>query len=79
MKKIAETINYNSSTIESSTYQFDKKDLVVEFRGGTKYYFENVDHSDYLEFSTSDSVGRSFNEYIRKYNGKRVEENAETI
>jgi hypothetical protein len=79
MKKIAETINYNSSTVESSTYRFDKKDLVVEFRGGIKYYFEDVDPIDYVEFSNSDSIGRSFNEYIRKYNGKRVEENAETI
>lgn len=79
MKKISETINYESSTVESSTYRFDKKDLIVEFRGGFQYYFENVDSSDYISFSTSDSIGRAFNEYIRKYNGQRVEKNVEAI
>ena len=77
MKKLTEIINYDSSTVMSSSYQFDKKELIVEFRGGSKYQFENVDLVDYQEFSTSDSVGKSFNEYIRKYNGKKIEDNVE--
>jgi hypothetical protein len=79
MKKLNETVTYESSTVVSSTYQFDKKNLIVEFIGGAKYLFEGVDIEDYLSFSTSESVGRSFNEYIKKYSGTKIENHAETV
>jgi hypothetical protein len=74
--KLRETVEYESNTIKSSTYQFDKKDLLIEFVSGSKYYYEGVEHDDYLSFSTAESVGKSFIEYIKKYNGKKIEENA---
>jgi hypothetical protein len=77
MKKSSETVIYDSSTVESSVYDFVKKDLLVEFKGGAKYYFEGVSNEDYLSFSTADSIGRSFSEFIRPYQGKKVTENAE--
>ena len=77
MKKTSETVIYDSSTIESSTYNFVKKNLLVKFKGGTEYYFEEVANEDYLSFSTADSIGRSFSEFIRPYSGKKVIEDAE--
>jgi len=73
MKKKTEICIYESSMILSSNYNFDSKELRVEFKGGTIYQFEGVEIEDYQAFSNGESIGKSFNEYIRKYNGVKTE------
>jgi len=73
MKKKSEFCTYDSSMIRTSRYNFETKNLLVEFTGGTTYEFENVDSVDYLAFAnTEESIGKSFNQYIRKYEGKKT-------
>ena len=73
MKKKSEFCTYDSSMIRTSRYNFETKDLEVEFNGGTTYKFENVDIVDYLAFAnTEESIGKSFNQHIRKYEGKKT-------
>jgi hypothetical protein len=73
MKKKSEFCTYDSSMIRTSRYNFDSKELDVEFNGGTTYRFNNVDTIDYLAFAnTEESVGKSFNQHIRKYEGKKT-------
>ena len=73
MKKKSEFCTYDSSMIRTSRYNFETKDLEVEFNGGTIYKFVNVDDVDYLAFAnTEESIGKSFNQHIRKYEGRKI-------
>jgi len=74
MKKLTEICHYESSMISSSFYNFQTEKLLVEFNGGSVYEFLNVPFDHYKAFSESESVGKAFNEYIRQYNGTKVEE-----
>jgi hypothetical protein len=65
MKKKLETINYESSMILHSTYDFNLKILTVCFNSGVEYAYTDVALEDYLEFSNSESVGKSFNTVIK--------------
>lgn len=72
MKKKTETIEYNSSSIKSSIYNFENRELIIHFQTETGYSYENVLEEDYMEFSQSESVGKSFNQFIRgKYEIKK--------
>ena len=76
MKKIIETIEYDSSSVSKSIYNHQTKNLIIHFKVGTGYSYENVDPLDYQNFSQSESIGKSFHEYIRgKYEIKKFEEN----
>jgi hypothetical protein len=74
MKKQTEICHYESSMISSSFYNFESEKLLVEFHGGAVYEFLNVPFDHYKAFSEAESIGKSFNEYIRQYEGKKVEE-----
>lgn len=74
MKVLSEYVTYDSSTVSASTYDFKNHNLIVEFVSGTDYYFQNVDESDYESFRDSDSIGKSFNKYIKKYGGERMKD-----
>ena len=50
---------YDSSMIESSSYDFKHKTLTVHFKGATYVY---QTHSD---FSSAESQGRALNEFIK--------------
>lgn len=79
MKKKTEICIYDSSMIHSSNFNFDSKELKVEFRGGTTYIFNSVDHLDYQAFSNSISIGKAFNEFIKhRYEGSKVNEVPQT-
>ena len=54
MKVIVE----NSSSIKS--FEYDNSDLVVEFNGGSKYIYKDVDAGVVEAFSTSESKGKFF-------------------
>jgi len=60
---------YESSTIKSSVFNVDLNKLTVTFKNDISYDFYNVTIEDYDAFSTAESVGKSFNQYIKKYNG----------
>jgi len=78
MKKKTEFCIYDSSMVLSSTFNFESSELVVEFVGGSKYSYTNVEFVDYMAFSNGESIGKSFNEFIRKYEGTKIQENMES-
>jgi hypothetical protein len=74
MKKQTEICHYDSSMISSSFYNYETGKLLVEFHGGAVYEFINVASDHYKSFSESDSIGKGFNQYIRQYEGVKVED-----
>lgn len=66
--------NHESSMILSSSYDAESLELSVTFKGGSTYQYEGVVNEDYESFINGESIGKSFNEYIRKYNGSKLEE-----
>ena len=67
-------ISHNdSSMIGSSNYNPETNELVVTFKGGTSYKYDNVLTEDYQQFIDGESAGKSFNQYIRKYTGTKLE------
>ena len=75
MKKFKENVFYESSTVASSSFDYKTNELIVEFNSGISYSFSNVTSVDYESFRDSDSIGKSFNQYIRQYGGLKIEEN----
>ena len=73
MKK-TETCTYDSSMIESSTYDFVTRELIVIFTGGTQYSYAGVSEMAYETFSRDqESVGKAFNESVkRNYTGIKI-------
>lgn len=63
---------HESSMIKSSVYDTENGELIVTFNGGASYQFESVTEEDYQLFSNSESIGRGFNDNIRKYNGIKM-------
>jgi hypothetical protein len=63
----------DSSMIGSSNYNPETGELVVTFKGGTSYKYDNVLTEDYQQFIDGESAGKSFNQYIRKYTGTKIE------
>jgi hypothetical protein len=56
----------DSSTIVKTTYDTESKDLVVEFKGGMKYRYDEVPHAVYTKFRMSESQGKYFSTDIAK-------------
>ena len=67
------TNHTDSSMIDSSNYNAETGELVVTFKGGQSYKYENVLTEDYQQFIDGESAGKSFNQYIRKYTGTKLE------
>ena len=65
---------YDSSNVIASQFNTDTKNLVIIFSKGNQYLYENVEYSDYTKFEVSNSQGKSFNEFIKKYSGKKLGE-----
>lgn len=65
---------HESSMIQSSSYDGETLELLVTFKGGATYRYEGVSQEDYESFVNGESIGKSFNEHIRKYNGSKLEE-----
>lgn len=66
-----------SSMIDSSNYNPETNELIVTFKGGSSYSFKGVLTEDYQAFTEAESAGKAFNQYIRKYNGLKLEENTD--
>lgn len=63
---------HESSMIQSSTYDTQTLELIVNFHGGSTYKYEGVSEEDYTGFVSGESTGRAFNEFIRKYTGNKL-------
>ena len=50
-----------STMLASCEYDPDTKELMVEFKGGKKYYYVDVDPAIYADLITAKSPGRYFN------------------
>ena len=61
-----QTNTYESSTIDSSTYDFKTLELFVAFKSGTTYLYNNVSHLVYAEFRDSESQGKALNSLIKQ-------------
>jgi hypothetical protein len=72
MKKIKQINEYDSSTVCKSIYEYSSGNLIVEFKSGASYIFYGVPRQTYDEFSTSDSIGKSFNQLIKPLNGEKI-------
>ncbi len=76
MKKIKEKIVYDYSSVSYTEYDYVTKTLVISFKVGTTYSYDNVLEEDYINLSNSDSIGKAFHQYIRgKYEIKKFEDN----
>jgi hypothetical protein len=65
---------YESSNILSSTYDNNTNELIITFKHGKRYKYENVSKSDYMRFETADSQGVVFNSHIKKYVFERIDD-----
>ena len=55
-----------SSNLVGTEYDTATKKLVVEFKNGAKYEYEDVPHQLYTGFRSSESQGKFFNSEISK-------------
>lgn len=58
-------MHWDSTLINSTTYDYVKETLVVDFLSGGSYLYTGVTNRDYLEFSNADSQGKHFIANIR--------------
>ena len=49
--------SYESSTLDSSIYFIDREVLLMTFKSGTTYSYENVDQKTYSDFVLPESHG----------------------
>lgn len=68
-----QTNTYDSSTVESSIYDFKTKELIVLFKHAS-YAYQNVKTEDYLAFRDAESQGKALNQYIKQYKYTKLEE-----
>jgi hypothetical protein len=62
-----------SSNLKSTEYDTESKKLVVEFKNGMKYEYDDVPHNIYAQFRLSESQGKFFNTQISKsYKYKKI-------
>lgn len=55
-----------SSNLKKTEYDTESKKLVVEFKNGLKYEYDEVPHNIYAQFRLSESQGKFFNTQIAK-------------
>lgn len=56
----------DSSNLVKTEYDTETKKMIVEFKNGTRYEYEQVPHNVYAEFRLSESQGKYFNTKISK-------------
>lgn len=67
-KQIKEDVvvsHYNSSNLLVSEYDKLSKDLIITFKNGGVYKYENVPATDYMRFEMADSQGKVLNSLIK--------------
>jgi hypothetical protein len=64
---------FESTNIKKTIYNIDTKKMLVEFKNGLKYEYENVPHQEYTKFRLSPSQGKFFNsEMAKKYKYSKI-------
>jgi len=62
-----------STNVVKTEYDTTSKKLVVEFKNGTKYEYDEVPHQIYTQFRMSESQGKFFSSKIVKtYKHKKI-------
>ena len=62
-----------SGTIVRSQYDTEKKDMIVEFKNGSRYQYLEVPHAIYTKFRMAESQGKFFSSKIVKtYKHKKL-------
>jgi len=56
----------DSSNMKQTEYDTATKKMIVEFKNGSKYEYDDVPHEVYAEFRLSESQGKYFNSKISK-------------
>lgn len=56
----------DSTTIIKSTYDTESNEMVVEFKNGTQYKYDEVPHAIYTKFRMAESQGKFFSSDIAK-------------
>ena len=56
----------NSSNLVKSEYDTETKKLVIEFKNGLRYEYDEVPHQLYTQFRLSESQGKFFSSKIAK-------------
>jgi hypothetical protein len=63
-----------SNVIHSFQYDASRQELLVVFRSGRRYVYEQVPEETYTAMRRSFSKGEFFNEHIReRYNFRRID------
>jgi len=57
---------YESSNIQQGTYNIPSKKLIVVFKSGASYEYDDVPHDVFAELNLSESQGKYFNTKISK-------------
>ena len=70
---------FDSSNILASKYDHIQEKLAIIFKAGTQYVYEGVKLMDYIEFIKDQSQGRSFNSFIKKYNGVKTDKTIDPV
>lgn len=65
---------YDSSNVLASIYENNSNDLIIIFKSGTQYKYNNVSKSDYMRFEIAESQGKVFNTHIKKYTFEKMED-----
>jgi hypothetical protein len=55
-----------SSNIVKTEFDTETKSMIVEFKNGTRYQYENVPHEVYTRFRMTESQGKFFSSDISK-------------
>jgi hypothetical protein len=64
----------DSSNLKKTEYDTESKKLVVEFKNGIKYEYDDVPHNIFAQLRLSDSQGKFFNTSIAKtYKYKKLD------
>lgn len=66
-----EMIEVTSSNVKAVGYDFDRKVLVVEFKNGTTYEYDEVDETKHSQMMAADSVGGFLNREIKNKHAYR--------
>lgn len=70
-KKLKES--YSSSNLKSSTYDVETRELIVEFKKGGKYSYNDVPLQTVISLKRAPSKGKYFNQNIAKvYTYKKI-------
>lgn len=67
-------VTYDSSNILASKFNKLNNDLIITFKQGRQYLYEDVSRTDYTRFELAESQGKVFNTHIKNYKNKQIED-----